>query len=239
VIRFHSGAIFLTFIILILIILLSLLFYSPLLENISLNYLLLNLTNILDYIANHCYSSPLHPLSVKESLRKTEKVLLESFYSKRDLEKNVLGLAEIFKHVQEFYMPVRLDYRGRINVMTEYLKYQGSELAKALLLFSKGEWVKITDTSSINYLKIFGANSFGNKIKKLSFFDRVKWVEDNEDNIINFENGTLISKAEDKLLFISFCFEYNNYLNALKNNSPYFVTHLPIQLDATCNGLNL
>jgi DNA-directed RNA polymerase len=71
-------------------------------------------------------------------------------------------------------MPVRLDYRGRINVMTEYLKYQGTELAKALLLFAEGEKVNISDQLSINYLKIFGANSFGNKIEKLSFSDRVK-----------------------------------------------------------------
>jgi hypothetical protein len=46
-------SIFLTFIYLIL---LSLLFYPSLLENISLNYLLLNLTNIIDYITNHLYS---------------------------------------------------------------------------------------------------------------------------------------------------------------------------------------
>jgi hypothetical protein len=200
-------------------------------------------TKVLDFIlVNHkkynLIIDPeyIHPLSVKESLRKTEKVLLESFYSKRDLEKNILGLAEIFRIVPKFYMPIRLDYRGRINVMTEYLKYQGTELAKALLLFAEGEQVNTLDNLSINYLKIFGANSFGNKIEKLSFSDRVKWIEDNLYDIINFDNGILIYKAENKLLFISFCFEYNNYLNALNNNLPYFITHLPIVLDATCNG---
>jgi hypothetical protein len=45
-------SIFLTFILLIL---LSLLFYPSSLENISLNYLLLILTNIFDYTANHLY----------------------------------------------------------------------------------------------------------------------------------------------------------------------------------------
>jgi hypothetical protein len=203
-------------------------------------------TKVLDFIlVNHKKYSLIidpdfiHPLSIKDKLIKSEKVLLESFYSKRDLEKNILGLAEIFRRVPKFYMPVRLDYRGRINVMTEYLKYQGTELAKALLLFAEGEKVNISDQLSINYLKIFGANSFGNKIEKLSFSDRVKWIDYNICDIVNFENGTLISKAENKLLFISFCFEYNNYLNALNNNLPYFVTHLPIVLDATCNGLNL
>jgi DNA-directed RNA polymerase len=37
-------------------------------------------------------------------------------------------------------------------------------------------------------------------------------------------------------LFIAFCFEYLNYYNSLFNQDLHFVTHLPIQLDATCNG---
>ena len=87
--------------------------------------------------------------------------------------------------------------------MTEYLNYQGSELAKSLLLFSKGEKVYKTDIESINFLKIFGANCFGNKLDKASFVDRIKWVEDNIENIKKFDNGILISKSENKLLFIS------------------------------------
>jgi DNA-directed RNA polymerase len=47
----------------------------------------------------------------------------------------------------------------------------------------------------------------------------------------------LIFQAENKLLFIAFCFEYNRFLQVLYNNEvSYFETHLPIQLDATCNG---
>jgi DNA-directed RNA polymerase len=37
-------------------------------------------------------------------------------------------------------------------------------------------------------------------------------------------------------LFIAFCFEYINYKNSLDNNLTYFISHFPIQLDATCNG---
>ena len=46
----------------------------------------------------------------------------------------------------------------------------------------------------------------------------------------------MISKANNKLLFISFFFEYKKYLNALNNNETYFVNHLPNQLDDTCQG---
>jgi hypothetical protein len=55
-------------------------------------------------------------------------------------------------------------------------------------------------------------------------------------NIIHFVNGKLIMQAESKLLFIAFCFEYQNYIESLKNNSEYFYSAFPIQVDATCNG---
>lgn len=67
--------------------------------------------------------------------------------------------------------------------------------------------------------------------------DRIKWVDDNLENIINFNNGVLISQADNKLLFIAFCFEYNRWLECCNNKDvSYFITYLPIQLDATCNG---
>lgn len=56
------------------------------------------------------------------------------------------------------------------------------------------------------------------------------------ENIINFNNSKLISEAENKLLFIAFCFEFKKLNEAICNNKEYFITHLPIQLDASCNG---
>lgn len=196
---------------------------------------------VLDFILNNYKKYNLiidpdfkHPLELKAKLTLQEKRDLESFLSKQKLENEILNLASIFKNCSEIYLPVRLDYRGRIYCNVEYLNYQGIELAKALLKFSKGEKVLLSDTVSINYLKIFGANCFG--FDKLSFYERIKWIDENEEGIINFENGNLIEKASSKLLFISFCIEYNKYLKALNNNEGYFITHLPIQLDATCNG---
>jgi len=82
-------------------------------------------------------------------------------------------LATIFSEVPCFYLPVILDYRGRLNCVTEYLNYQGIELAKGLLQFSIEEKVYLSDDFAINYLKIFGANCFGNKLEKQSFKDRI------------------------------------------------------------------
>ena len=66
--------------------------------------------------------------------------------------------------------------------------------------------------------------------------DRIKWVDDNTEDILKMAEGKLISQAENKLLFISFCFEYLNYIEALKNKREFFMSHLPVQLDASCNG---
>lgn len=206
----------------------------PVLEFILGNYKKYNLLVDPDYT---------HPLSLKSKLTKSEKKILESFKSKRDLEANILGLASIFKLVPNFYFPIRLDYRARLYCVTEYLNYQGTELSKALLLFSKGERVLKSDTLSINYLKVYGANCFGNGLDKLSFEDRINWVNKNEELINNFtkesskDGKSLLEKADNKLLFIAFCFEYKNYLASLKNDKEdNFITYLPIQFDASCNG---
>ena len=179
-----------------------------------------------------------HPLEIKQNKKLTlsEKKILDSFLSRKQLELNILGLATIFKNVPEFFIPVRIDNRGRIYCMVDYLNYQGIELSKALLLFSKGEIINKCDKQSIDYLKIFGGNCFGNGVDKKSYNDRINWVNENEENILNFRNGILIKEAESKLLFIAFCFEYANYHNSLFSSESSYISYFPIQLDATCNG---
>ena len=59
----------------------------------------------------------------------------------------------------------------------------------------------------------------------------------NKDDILNFDNGILLSKASDKLLFLAFCFEYRRYNDFMANeNIMEFHSYLPLHLDATCNG---
>ena len=74
-----------------------------------------------------------------------------------------------------------------------------------------------------------------NQIKK-SFNDRIAWVDNNLKDIVNFDKGVLLNEAENKILFLSFCFEYIKYNQALINKDSFFISKLPIQLDASCNG---
>jgi len=105
---------------------------------------------------------------IKTRLSKAEYTNLESYISKLDLQENILGLAKVYSNLNEFYLPVRIDYRGRMNCVSQYLNYQSTELAKSLLLFSKGEKLMKNDTIAINYFKAYGANCYGNKLDKKS-----------------------------------------------------------------------
>ena len=178
-----------------------------------------------------------HPLLEKPKLTKPQYSELEEFLSKKVLQENVLALADAYSNVHEFYLPVRLDFRGRCCCSSQYLNYQSTKLAKSLLLFSKPGKINKIDTKAIDYLKAYGALCYGNTLDKKSWNVRIKWTDDNLDNIVNFNNGKLLVEADNKLLFLAFCFEYNRWLKCLYNSdSIYFDTYLPVQLDATCNG---
>jgi hypothetical protein len=199
-------------------------------------------TELLDFINLYGNKLGLLPYDVRldDKVNKfTEKEYeeLESFRSKYELQENILGLAKVFSDIPEFYLPVRLDFRGRMNCVSQYFNYQSTELAKSLLLFSKCEKLMKNDSTGINYFKAYGGSCFGNKIDKLSWSDRCEWLDHNEEDIINYTNFNLISKAENKFLFTAYCIEYNKWIKACNNHEiPYFETYLPIQLDASCNG---
>ena len=151
-------------------------------------------------------SAYIHPLSTKPKLNKAEYAELTSFLSQKDLQESILMLAELYSTKHEFFIPTNLDFRGRLYCVSEYLNYQSTELAKGLLLFSKGEKLYKSDKTSINYLKAYGANCYGNKLDKMSWKNRCEWVDENLDNIINFKNGELIKKAEKKIIVYCFLF---------------------------------
>ena len=66
---------------------------------------------------------------------------------------------------------------------------------------------------------------------------KLDWVNNIWDQTIDFENSYLISKADDKFIFLAFCLEMRRF-NPLWyiENIHEFKTYSPIQLDGTCYG---
>jgi hypothetical protein len=168
---------------------------------------------------------------------KKYSIKYRSIVSKILMERNVLSIAETFSKVEYIYFPVRLDFRTRIYCVTDFFDYQKSDLAKGLISFGKPGHITKFDSEAIKYFKAYGANMFGYNMDKKSLNYRVKWIDDNKDKLLNFESNDMVNKAESKVCFISFCFEYKRFIEFMNNkDSIIFYTYLPIQLDATCNG---
>ena len=176
-------------------------------------------------------------LNPYKKISKKENRELRSKLSIIQLQNNILNIAETYLESDNIYFPVRLDQRTRLYCTTEYFNYQSTDLAKGLLCFSKKEFIFKHDSDGIKYFKSYGAILFDSALGKKSLNLRVKWVDKNRDYILNFESNDIINVSQNKACFVSFCFEYKRFIKFMNDlDATTFITDLPIQLDASCNG---
>ena len=143
-----------------------------------------------------------------------------------------LKIAETYKNIP-IYLNTHTDWRGRLYTNSFFISYQGSDLSASLLLLYNGE---VLTEQGKEYLYIYGANLFNAKINdhsinKKPFLDRINWVKDNYEKIINLDIE-FIKKAESKFLFAAFCLTLKNI-----HDDPKYIVKLPVFLDATCSGI--
>jgi DNA-directed RNA polymerase len=138
-----------------------------------------------------------------------------------------------------FWYVWTMDFRGRMYTTTSGFSPQGPDLAKGLLTFREG---KRLGERGVFWLKVHGANRFG--YDKCDFEDRARWVDQQHDYFIAAANDPLgnvdiWSKADKPYQFLAFLFEYAEmYEGALVGNKPEdYISHLPIGMDGSCNGL--
>ena len=150
--------------------------------------------------------------------------------------------AERFAEYDSIYFPWNVDYRGRCYPIPTALSPQGDDIQKALLLFAKG--TPLASDEDTKWLKIHGANLSGND--KISFKERIAWVESHETDIVNSAEDPLgyrwwyeVSKGDYPMEFLAFCFEYRKLLTYIEKygNAKGFVSNLPLAFDGTCSGL--
>ena len=158
-----------------------------------------------------------------------------SNFSQRLQAAKTLMLARKYEDEPHFYFPYQLDFRGRIYAVPAYLNPQGTDLAKGLLQFGTGK--ALGTMQSVRWLAIHGSNTWGND--KVSLDDRHSWVLQHQDHILSCAsdpfNNDWWHDADSPFCFLAFCFEWAGYVR----EGLEFVSHIPIAMDGTCNGLQI
>jgi DNA-directed RNA polymerase len=136
---------------------------------------------------------------------------------------------------EEFFYVYQTDFRGRVYATSSGLNPQGTDHSKSLIEFSKG---KPLGKTGYRWFMINAANKYGHD--KVSFDDRVKWVEDHKEEFIAcgtdpIGNRDIWTQADKPFQFLAWCFEYVDMLACATPEE--FVSFLPVGLDGSCNGL--
>lgn len=151
-----------------------------------------------------------------------------------------IAVAQKYAKEDRFYFPYTMDFRGRVYPATSFLQPQGCDYQKALLRFADG--VPLGDQGAC-WLAIHGANLMsecpmtGLKIDKQSLQARINWVSENETRILAVaadpDATDWWTMADSPWQFLAFCFEWAGFCR----EGETFVSHLPVALDGSCNGL--
>lgn len=144
-----------------------------------------------------------------------------------------LWVAEEYLEEETLYFPHSLDWRGRAYPIPSYVNPQSDDAGKALLMFAEGK--RLGDNGAY-WLAVHIANCFG--YDKASFDERVQWVLEHEAQIMDSAMNGLSGErfwveADSPFCFLAGCLEWMGY----RMTGEDYVSHLPIQMDGSCNGL--
>jgi len=142
-------------------------------------------------------------------------------------------IADKLADEEEIYFPYQFDFRGRVYATPIVLNPQGSDLSRGILCFAHGK--PLHNHQAYRWWCIHGANVWGED--KLSLGARVQWVEDNADWIQAVGSDPLEHnewmEADSPWQFLAWACEYARR----EQEGASFLSHLPVQLDGSCNGL--
>ena len=150
---------------------------------------------------------------------------------------NIINIAILFRaHV--FYLPVFADFRGRLYTLSNYLSYQGNDLARSLLLFDSNEELNEKGYECLNVY-----------LSNLAGYDKKSWNDrlNISDTITNEFKEYTLNKNENKLnelikdlsepfQFISIGLAKIDYLEKERLGLKTIINN-PILFDASCSGI--
>jgi len=149
--------------------------------------------------------------------------------------------AEQMARADRFYVPMNMDWRGRVYGIT-FFNFQREDRVRSLFLFANGK--PITERG-IYWLKVHVANCAAFKgedkigIDKKPLDERVKWVDDHIDIIreaVEWPTGRANQwwrDADSPFLFLAASREL---VSALEQGTDY-VSHMPVSFDGSCSGI--
>ena len=147
-----------------------------------------------------------------------------------------LWIARKFSKEDAIYFPHEMDFRGRVYPIPSFgPNPQGADWQKALLEFAHG---KPLGLQGFRWLQIHIANLFG--VDKVSFEDRLAWVAENTDALIDSGENPLDghrfwAEADSPFCALAACLEF---AQAIRLEDPTsFVSRIPVALDGSCSGL--
>lgn len=178
-------------------------------------------------------------VSQKEDLTVWKKAAAEVYEhnarvrSKRVSASQKLHVASKFERFERIYFPHYVDFRGRVYPFANYLNPQADDLGRALLEFAEG---KPLGERGLYWLKVHVANLYG--VDKVSFEERVKWVDDNFDALYDSATRPLDGRmkwteADSPWCALAACME----LVGAVVQGPDYVSRIPIAMDGSCSGL--
>lgn len=149
----------------------------------------------------------------------------ESLMRKLQLSEELVG--------EPIWFPHNIDWRGRAYAMPQDLHPQSDDISRGLLMFNEGRPLGKTGAY---HLALRLASTFG--MDKVSFEDRLSWVQKNERLILDSATNPLDGErfwceADEPWQFLATCFEWVGW----HNEGEAYVCSMPIPFDATCSGL--
>lgn len=149
----------------------------------------------------------------------------------------VLGMVERYREFPQFFFVHTCDFRGRFYPVTSGLSPQGADHSKGQMKFARG---KRLGEDGVFWFKVHGSNLTG--FDKATYDERaahverpefIKQVREAAENPCCISTVKFIGGADKPLQFLAWVFEYAEVLKYGED----FVSHLPVGLDGSCNGL--
>jgi len=150
----------------------------------------------------------------------------------------VMAQARKYQPFPAIHFVYTLDFRGRIYAQGSDVSPQGGDMGKAMIKFAQGCEL---GASGRYWLAVHGANVWGED--KVSFDDRVRWVEENEDDICDYAADPLTftgwTEADKPWQFLAWCLEWAALVDHCDSGltCETFVSHIPVAMDGSCSGI--